>query len=196
MRHLANAAEIIAIPVAVAIGCVLPSVLMLALDSAVPIAVWLFFPLWVSLVRQAVRYVVGHVAALQKESVHLESHWWALAVVYAVPFICSVLAHGFMLWNLITQHDDQKEMTRATIKFIEIDIAFIALTVLYWLLVEAGWRVVVIMIVVSIFLGPGAGVCVGWVWRENAVDPDRSVKVVAVGARNSGESSEDTPLLR
>ena len=197
MRHLGCAAEAVAIPVAVAVGCVLPSVLMLVLDSPVAVLVWLGFPLWVSLVRQGARAAVVRV---QKErlggSLHLESdRLWTVAM-YAVPVVCSVLAHGLLIFSLITQKDDRKEMTRATIKFIEIDAAFIGLTVLYWLLVEAGWRVALVMLVTSIVLGPGAGVCLAWVYRETMVDPDRSVTVVAVGARSEAGPSEETPLLR
>jgi hypothetical protein len=198
MRHLGSVAEAVAIPAAVAVGCVVPSILMLVSDAPVAILVWLFFPLWVSLVRQAVR---ASAVRLDEEklraSVHLESSRVWLGVTYAVPVVCSVLAHGLLLWSFIAGHDDRKEMTRATTKFIEIDVAFIGLTVLYWLFVEAGWRVALVMLVASIVLGPGAGICLAWVYREGKVDPDRSVTVVAVGARPpDADPSEETPLLR
>ncbi|KAK0638604.1 hypothetical protein B0T16DRAFT_462368 [Cercophora newfieldiana] len=198
MRHLTKVAETIAIPVAVALGCVVPSIAMLILDEPVSILVWLFFPVWVSLIRQAVRKIV---LLLHTErwhaTFHLESSNIALVGMYAVPIACSVLSHGLLLWSL-AHADDRKEMTRATIKCIVIDIFFVALTVLYWLFVEAGWRPAALMVVTSALLGPGAGICIGWIYRETHVDPDRSVTVVAVGA--SGEEgnnpSEETPLLR
>lgn len=198
MRHLGSVAEAVAIPAAVAVGCVLPSVLMLVLDAPVAILVWLLFPLWVSLVRQAVRAAVVRLDGDKLgASLHLESSRVWLGVTYGVPVVCSVLAHGFLLWSLFAGHDDRKEMTRATTKFIEIDAGFIGLTVLYWLFVEAGWRVALVMLLASIVLGPGAGVCLAWVYREGKVDPDRSVTVVAVGARTpDADPSEQTPLLR
>jgi hypothetical protein len=198
MRHLGSKADGVAIPIAVVLGFVVPSVVMLVLGNAVAVLVWLFFPVWVSLIRQGIRLVVGRV---QREgwagSLHLEASRTWTGVAYAVPVLCSVLAHAWLIWSLVGGRDDRKEMTRATTRFIEIDIGFVGLTVLYWLLVEAGWRVAVVMLVASLVLGPGAGVCLAWVYRESKVDPDRSVTVVAVGARSpDADPSEDTPLLR
>ncbi|KAK4153632.1 hypothetical protein C8A00DRAFT_43450 [Chaetomidium leptoderma] len=198
MRHLAQVAETVAIPVAVAIGYVVPSLLMLVLDHPVAVMVWLFFPVWVSLVRQAVRRLVLLARDGWQSSLHLESSRLALLGVYAVPIVCSVLAQAHFIWTL-TQPDDRREMTRSTLKFIAIDAFFVGLTVWYWILVEAGWRVALVMVGASLVLGPGAGICIGWIYREQTVDPDRSVTVVAVGARRDSDDadpSEETPLLR
>ncbi|KAL2134723.1 hypothetical protein VTI74DRAFT_11043 [Chaetomium olivicolor] len=198
MRHLGKVAETVAIPVAVAVGYVVPSLLLLTLDHPATVLVWLFFPVWVSLIRQAVRRVAVAVREGWTTSLHLESNRLALLGMYAVPIVCSVLAHAHFIWSL-TQPDDRKEMTRSTLKFITIDAFFVGLTVLYWILVEAGWRVALVMVAVSLVLGPGAGICIGWIYREQTVDPDRSVTVVAVGARRDSEDadpSEETPLLR
>ncbi|KAK4185890.1 hypothetical protein QBC35DRAFT_502737 [Podospora australis] len=212
MRHLAKTAEGLAIPVAVALGFVLPSILMLTIDSSVTVLIWLFFPVWTNLIRQGIRKGVtilfpdnnsedGSGGSWQ-ETLHLESNKVALIGVYAVPILCSAAAHIFFLWSL-TQGDDRKEMTRSTVKFITIDAFFVGLTVLYWILVEAGWKVSLVMALASLVAGPGAGICLGWIYREQTVDPDRGVtQVVAVGvprrssADSSGHPSEETPLLR
>ncbi|KAK4463015.1 hypothetical protein QBC42DRAFT_199892 [Cladorrhinum samala] len=202
MRHLAGTAEAVAIPAAVALGFVVPSVLLLTLDSAATAAAWLLFPIWVSLIRQAVRKALGLVVRAGeswRETLHLESSRVALVGMYAVPVACSVLAQAFLVWNLTARPDDRKEMTRATVKFIAIDAFFVGLTVLYWILVEAGWRVALVMAAASAVLGPGAGISLGWIYREQTVNPDRSVTVVAVGAprgSDDGHTSEETPLLR
>lgn len=198
MRHLGLVAEAIAIPVAVGVGCIVPSIVMLILDEPVSILVWLFFPVWVSLIRQGVRKLV---LSLHTErwhaTFHLESSRTALVGMYALPIVCSVVSHGLLLWSLFAQADDRKEMTRATVKCIVINIFFVVLTVLYWLFVEAGWRPAAVMVLASVLLGPGAGICIGWIYRETHVDPDRSVTVVAVGASGGeGTPSEETPLLR
>ncbi|GAB1313791.1 hypothetical protein MFIFM68171_04001 [Madurella fahalii] len=197
MRHLAKVAETVAIPAAVAAGYVVPAVLMLVLDEPAAVLAWLFFPVWVSLVRRLVRRAVLAARDGWQVSLHLESNRPALLAMYAVPIVCSVLSHGLLIWSL-TQPDDRREMTRATTKFVIINAFFIGLTVVYWILVEAGWRVVLVMVGASVVLGPGAGICLGWIYRERTVDPDPRVTVVAVGARRgSGDSpSEETPLLR
>ncbi|KAK4097572.1 hypothetical protein N658DRAFT_433694 [Parathielavia hyrcaniae] len=213
MRHLGphGLAETVAIPVAVAVGFVAPALLVLVLHHPVAVLVWLLFPVLVSLVRQAVRGLAvvlsGPRSGAEGEarwwtstssgSLHLESNRRALLAVYALPVLCSVLAHGFLIWSL-TQPDDRREMTRSVLKFITIDAFFVGLTVLYWILVEAGWRVALVVAAASVVLGPGAGICIGWVYREQTVDPDRSVTVVAVGSRRDSEDtspSEETPLL-
>ncbi|KAK3325097.1 hypothetical protein B0H66DRAFT_529152 [Apodospora peruviana] len=215
MRHLTKVAEIVAIPVAVAVGYILPSILMIALNSTdsagITVLVWLLFPVWVSLIRQAIRK--GMTLFLSDDwdaSFHLESSRLALAGMYALPVLCSIVSHALFLYSFF-RPNDEKEMTRATLKFIVIDAFFIALTTLYWLFVEAGWKVALVCVAASVVAGPGAGICVGWFYREATVDPDRaSVTVVAVGTsssrRGSGNgdgsgassahSSEETPLLR
>jgi hypothetical protein len=197
-RHLAVDVEALAIPLGVAVGFMVPSVLMLVLDNPAAILVWLFFPAIVSVVRQLARDGSRLVRA-RGESLHLESHRVALAVMYSVPILCSAMAHGFLIWSLVAGNDDRQQMTRSTLHFIEVDVAFIAATVLYWLLVEAGWRLMMVVVGVSVLLGPGAGICIGWIWRERHFGTNLHVTVVAVGSQqedDGGEAGEHTPLLR
>jgi hypothetical protein len=200
LRHVRVRAEGVAVPVAVAVGFVVPAVLVLVLDSAAVVGVWLLFPLWVSLVRRAVRAVMVRVLGRERwgGSAHLEKSRAAVVGVYALPVLCSVLAHAYLIWAL-TQPDDRREMTRSVLKTMTTDAFFLALTILYWVFVEAGWRAALLMVGASAVLGPGAGICVAWVYRERVVDLDRSVTVVAVGSRRPSEDadpSEETPLLR
>lgn len=213
-RHLRVVAEVYAIPAGVAFGFVAPSVAMLVLGTPAAIAVWLFFPVYVSVVRQFVRFAVAHWWLGRERggrSHHLESSTPSLFIMYAVPIVCSVLAHVYFFINIATRRDDSRELTRSTLRFVEIDFLFIALTVLYWLLVEAGWRVALISLAASLVLGPGAGICVGWYYREHAIDPEsglvddteeggsrRSSRRGSSdgGSTTSSSSNEDTPLLR
>lgn len=160
--------EAVAIPIAVAVGFYLPSALMLAYNSPVTIGVWLFFPAYVSLVRQGVRFAVQSIRRAGPTDIHHESHWHSVALVYSLPVVLSVAAHLFVLWSL-AQRDDRKELTKLAVSFIEIDFQFIAWTVLYWVFVEAGWRVPLSMIAISILAGPGAGTCLGWLHRERVL---------------------------
>jgi hypothetical protein len=194
LRHLTVDAEIVAIPASVALGFVVPSVLMLVYDSPPFIGVWLFFPVWVSIIRQLVRAALLRYQTHERKSLHLESHRRYLMVVYAVPVLCSALAHGLLIYSAFTR-DDRKEMTRSTIKFIEIDVFFIALTVLYWLFIEAGWRVALVMMAVSVVLGPGAGVCIGWIYRETAIYHGLADDEEEEEPANERTADEETPLL-
>lgn len=197
-RHLAIT-ETVAIPTSVALGFFVPSVAVLATASPWAIGIWLFFPIYVSAVRQLVRWITKRTHFTTARHVHLESNRWSLIIVYAVPIACSVLAHIFIIWNMTTR-DDRKEMARSVVRFIEIDAAFIGLTVLYWMLIEVGWRVPLVMIASAIVVGPGAGICLGWMYRERLIHqgiPQQDELPNNVEQANSAEEpDETTPLMR
>lgn len=220
LRHLEHEAEAVAIPAGVLVGFIVPSVLMVVLGTPTTVAVWLFSPVYVALVRGAVRAVVpvlragsidpNAAEAADLRPLHLESNRTSLALVYTAPVLCSVASHVFLIWHLLARRDDRIDMTRATLGFIEIDIVFTGLTVLYWLLVEVGWRVVAVMVGVSVVLGPGAGICAGWIYRERrwhkafvkSVGRSRSSSrgssirsSIRPRSRSSGRANERTPLL-
>ncbi|KPM40803.1 hypothetical protein AK830_g5764 [Neonectria ditissima] len=195
-RHLPDT-EVLAIPIGVALGYFLPSILMLVFNSPVTIGIWLFFPVYVSLIRQAVRKIVTAVKRVDPTLIHLESNRGSLIIVYALPVLLSIAAHVFIFWNL-TQPDDRKKLTKSTLAIIEIDIQFIAVTVLYWMLVEVGWRVPMAIVVSTIVVGPGAGTCLGWVYRETLIHDDHrgDDHDEDQGSEQTGRpTDEETPLL-
>ncbi|KAM0258693.1 hypothetical protein ACHAQJ_003701 [Trichoderma viride] len=188
--------EAVAIPIAVAVGYFLPSVLMLVYNSPAVITIWLFFPVYVSLVRQGVRRIIERIRRVSPTNIHHESHWQCVALLYTLPIVLSVAAHLFVLWNL-AQEDDRKELTKLTVSFIEIDFLFIAWTVLYWVFVEAGWQVPLSMMALSILAGPGAGTCLGWLFRERLVKNGFAGSVDESSVDdNEGLVGEEAPLLR
>lgn len=194
VRCLTSQVEAWAIPIAVVVGFVVPSLAMLITNHPVSIAVWLFFPVWVSLIRYAVK-VVGVNSVVDPEPYHLESQRWPLAGVYAVPVLCSIVAHILLIVNIFSP-DDSREMTRATMRIILIDAVIIVFTVLYWILVEAGVLVSLAFIVLSVLLGPGAGLSASWVLREKAIERYPDGKHEGHDSSEEQErSNEETPLL-
>jgi hypothetical protein len=198
-RSFISRAEVCAIPLAVAIGFVVPSVLMLVLKDAVSVIVWLFFPVWVAIVHRAVGLAAVRVLK-DNGPLYLEAHTPSVTLVYAVPFATSILTHVLFIWNLF-RHNDSREMTRMALKFLGINFSFIAGTVLYWVFVESGVVPAVLFIVMSVFLGPGAALCVTWGIREKAIC-EFAVLDEETGNGSDGESDgdnstihEDTPLL-
>ncbi|KAG5979470.1 hypothetical protein E4U55_005143 [Claviceps digitariae] len=203
--------EVVAIPLAVALGFYVPSALMLAGPSPVSISIWLFFPVYVSLIRQLVRSLLTMVLHCRSPPVcHLESHIQSFVIVYALPILASLLAHVFMIVNFLAKADDRKELTRSIVKFIEIDFQYIGLTLLYWVFVEVGWRVPLAMVASSVVLGPGAGTALGWLYREKLITLDWGMlrrdsveeeeeeeedNRPRVGERRRGQVNERTPLM-
>ncbi|KAJ2987072.1 hypothetical protein NUW58_g4705 [Xylaria curta] len=195
-RSFITRADVYAIPLAVAIGFVVPSILMLVLKDAVSVVVWLFFPVWVATVHWAVKFTANLLGA--HGPIYLESHSPSVTLVYVLPFVASLLTHALFIWNLFCK-DDSRQETRTALKIIEIDFIFIIATVLYWVFVESGIVPAVLMIVFSIFLGPGAALCLTWSIREKAIC------TFAVSGEEEGSDDEsdgddstvheDTPLL-
>ncbi|KAI1747392.1 hypothetical protein F4782DRAFT_427010 [Xylaria castorea] len=196
-RSFITRADIYAVPLAVAIGFIVPSVLMLVLKDAAPVIVWLFFPVWVAAVHLAVKFAA--VKLLRDNGpLYLESHPPSMIFIYALPFIASLFTHALFIWSFFYQNDS-REMTRMALKFIGIDFVFTAVSVLYWVFVESGVVPAMLMLVFSVVLGPGAALCLTWIIRERAIcafavsgEEDRS------GEESDGDDStvhEDTPLL-
>ena len=176
-HHLRSSAEIYAIPLSIIIGYVVPCTVMLFATSPTSVAIWLFFPLWVSLARQAIRYILILLPIFpqftndESDTHHIESFNFSLTVVYAVPVLLSILSQVIIFNNLLDA-DDGSPVTRAALGFIEIDFSAIALTVFYLLLLEAGWKIFGIALVCCVISGPGTGLVVGWIMREKMKEVD------------------------
>ncbi|KAI0456841.1 hypothetical protein F5B21DRAFT_126530 [Xylaria acuta] len=196
-RSFLTRADVYGVPLGVAIGFIVPSVLMLVFKDAAPVIVWLFFPFWVAIVHLAVKFAAVKLLRVDGP-LYLESHPPSVTLVYALPFISSLLTHALFIWDLFCKNDS-RQMTRTALKVIEIDFAFVAASVLYWVFAESGIVPAVLMVVFSVFLGPGAALCLTWIIREKAIcafavfsEDDASDE------ESDGDDStvhEDTPLL-
>ncbi|KAI0552166.1 hypothetical protein F4679DRAFT_100867 [Xylaria curta] len=197
-RSFVTRADIYAVPLAVAVGFIVPSVLMLVLEDVAPVVVWLFFPLWVAAVHLAVKFAAVRLLR-DNGPLYLESHSPSMVLVYAAPFIASLISHVFFIWSFFYKNDS-RQMTRTALKLIEIDFVFTAASVLYWVFVESGIIPTVLMLVFSVVLGPGAALCLTWIIRERAIC---AFAVSGEGDDGSDEESdgddstvhEETPLL-
>ncbi|ROT34592.1 hypothetical protein SODALDRAFT_329702 [Sodiomyces alkalinus F11] len=236
-RRLETDSDALAIPIAVELGFVLPAIIMFIYHTPATIGLWLLFPVIVSVVRRAVRGIVAAIISLRRRrrrrtradatgepssssrpstrprALDLEANRLGLALVYALPVLLSLLAHVFWIWSL-TRRDDRKQMTRAVVDFLQLDAAFMLITSLYWLFVETGWKLFLYVVASSVVLGPGAGLCIGWILREKAIRAgfDEDAALVRQRGREGslqGEEGQDrqvtghdepageeTPLLR
>jgi len=157
--------DVMAVPVAMAVGYTLPCIPFLFAPTETWVFLWLFFPMYISGMRKLVRCFVPQGQTL----VHPESNMGAMVVIYAVPVLVSVIAHYALLWELAYVRDDRSAVTRAALGFIQADLGLIAVTAVYWLLVEAGGRVALLYVLVGCIAGPGTGLCVAWVAREGEI---------------------------
>ncbi|EGU85547.1 hypothetical protein HZS61_013113 [Fusarium oxysporum f. sp. conglutinans] len=167
-RHL-DPVEPPAISVGVVLGYFVPCMLFVLAPGTVSILAWLFFPAYSSIVRIAVRRllrVANPPSAAAGSNLHPESSRAAVLWLYLVPILWSVVAHWLFLYNIAIVPDDRSHTTRAALGFIIADFTAIGLSVVYWMFVEAGWRLALLSLAAGAVLGPGAGLCLAWVLRE------------------------------
>ncbi|KLU92772.1 hypothetical protein MAPG_11713 [Magnaporthiopsis poae ATCC 64411] len=198
-RNLAFAADAVVVPLSAALGFVAPSAAMLATNSPITILGLALLP--PSTLRSPATSRAGPSYAPCPSVPRPASasrrgagpSWTSMAG----PVVCSIAAHLWNLVVLIRGADGWREITRSTVEFIEIDAVFIGLTVLYWILVEGGWRLAGLMVLLSVLLGPGAGICAAWVCREWTAHAAGFVeKSGSVGPERTRGADEETPLLR
>ncbi|KOS17216.1 hypothetical protein ESCO_005936 [Escovopsis weberi] len=191
-------ADVVAITVAVALGFFAPSALMLLARTPLAVALWLPFPAYITLVQRGARLAVQRFQRAGPTSVLLERHWQAVALVYLLPAVLSVAGSVLFWWHLLARPDDRRKMTLLTASFLEINATAVAVAVLYWLFVEAGWRLPVFVVAASCVLGPGGGLCLGWLYRERLLRHGFGPRRGGDGADDDerGAAYEDTPLLR
>lgn len=162
-RHLLSLQHTYAIPFAVLLGFVLPSVLLFECPSPPVATLWNFFPIAI---------YAAHALALRflgddrQSSFHAERDVRSVVRIYAIPVTLSVLAHIYFVASWIwTQGEAQDEWGPAP-KLMLINFWAIIATYLYWLLIESSLWTVVCAVLIACLGGPGAGISVGWVLKE------------------------------
>lgn len=149
----------LAIPLSVTLGLFLPaSAMLLYPQNPLPIIAFLLFPLWISLAQRLLTQLPLPGITANK------------AAFYAPALLASTLAHAALLLTLTsTSASTTLPRTRSAMLLLELDHAAIFLAVLYWLHRETGGaqRSVARVVAVSLVLGPGAGVCVGWMYCDS-----------------------------
>lgn len=173
----------LSITLSITIGLLLPSALMLALPtSTTAIVAWLMFPLWVSLIQQ--RLTPSTPTTRHRSTSSFLPH--------AIPILFwSAAAHALLLADLLQlippATDDSASPSpssssssssasaaattaRAAMLLLEVDHAALFATYLYWTHAtspsrRAGLRAAAVAVASALLLGPGAGVCLGWLAR-------------------------------
>ncbi|KAK5631111.1 hypothetical protein RRF57_006826 [Xylaria bambusicola] len=193
MHSLTSEAEVYAIPIAVAVGYMVPSAIMLTLRNATAAMIWLIFPLWVAVIHWVVKFAA--IKLLRNNEPHcLRTHDDSMWCIYFLPSVVSFISHLAFVSNLGFM-DDSRQMTQMALKFIMINFLYTAAPVYYWVFVEVNANELLLLMVSSVLFGPGATLCIRRSVQEN--------KRWLMGIRESPEETdeddstihEDTPLL-
>ncbi|KAK0190690.1 hypothetical protein F5146DRAFT_1045351 [Armillaria mellea] len=192
-RHVLSVAEIYSIPLSVFLGFIVPSIaLFLYPDNEVLIALWQLFPVYVAILRYISRAVLLRTAPhLCVNHIHAESNNVKLLYVYGAPSVLSLLTHLLYLWHTLAPSSGvPTPEVQAALHVLVVDFWAVALTMLYWLWFEGGIRPAITALLASLIAGPGAGICVGWIMRE-----EQKVKLLRYvsGARPIERSTGQAP---
>lgn len=173
-----------AIPLSIALGLFLPATLMLLHPSApLPIILFLLFPLWVTLIQRLLRPLTSQLTWSNKTSKTL---------LFIPPVIASTLAHIIFLLSIfsspsILTPSNDDTATAAALLLLEIDHAAIYLATLYWIYIESNAKTnsVFTTLATTIALGPGAGICAGWLYDHGG----KAQKPVGRERRKGGKAT-------
>lgn len=162
-------AHSLVVPLSIALGLFLPATIMLLNPSApLPIIFFLLFPLSVTLIEYLIRRLTSQLTTQSTNKF----------LLFLPPTIASILAHITFLLSLTTttttpsthpHNDATATATDAALVLLEIDHAAIYLTTLYWIYIKTNKNIgnVLATLATTITLGPGAGICVGWLYHRD-----------------------------
>ncbi|KAK0243036.1 hypothetical protein EDD85DRAFT_313709 [Armillaria nabsnona] len=168
-RHVLSAAEMYSVPLSVFLGFIVPSItLFLHPDNEVLIELWQLFPVYVAILRYISRTVLLRtVPHLCVNNIHVESDNVELLYVYGAPSVVSLLTHLLYVWHAVVPSSGVPDpQVHAALHVLVMDFWAIVLTMLYRLWFEGGIRLATTALSASLIAGPGAGICVGWIMRE------------------------------
>lgn len=185
-RRIPVAADMHAVPVAVGLGFVAPSVLLMFRPETTVIMLWNLFPLYVSVIWHAVRHVImavervtgAHRWRKQRSSPAPSpstsdlplssdiSSWRVLLLAYGLPSIISAFSHILFIYMRLSRSEGVEGIAQDTLGVLHADFWAIIVTMIYWLAVESSLGVAALAVLAGLVGGPGAGLSVGWALRE------------------------------
>ncbi|KAK4183465.1 hypothetical protein QBC35DRAFT_393816 [Podospora australis] len=184
-HRLPNRAELLAIPVAVGLGFIVPSLaLQVWPENSVVVLFWLFFPVLVSGIYPLARDTLKTRFSQPENRSASEQEVTAsdLLALYGLPSSVSVLSHWLFLFVTYREKHypyELHEAAKVSLGILRADFWVMASTMLYWLAVEAGMSTTLWTLIGSVVGGPGAGLCLGWIMRDYGLAQEAVSKAVA-----------------
>jgi hypothetical protein len=174
----------VAIPLSVSIGFIIPSVLLVFAPSPITIILWQFFPVYVSVLLRLLNTVINK-SGLTLSSIDTTPntssssaghHGKSSLYLFSVPTLSSLISHLSLVIYPILHLSLQRrgdvpdpQLTKSALQILALNFITIYITFIYWLYVEGGVRSAASALRWTLIAGPGAGVCHGWIAREEAM---------------------------
>lgn len=200
----------LAIPVSILVGFIVPSAMLIFASSSAIVIAWQFFPLLVylslSLLRRALRSDLRP-QAISKVLTMLQAERSGKKVqriLLGIPAMISLLSHISLLVFVFSSrwlvpinpqpHDLFEDFTSSSIRLLAINYGTVYVTVIYWLYIEGGITSMLSALKWTFLAGSGAGVCSGWVVREQAMQRHATISFDAARRSLDGEFGSSVPI--
>lgn len=182
----------LAIPLSVTGGFIIPSIILIFAPSPTIVILWQFFPIYVAILFRLLTIIVSQLpptllAVSQRRSIHL---------LFTIPILLSILSHVSLIIYVFSlllsqRHDDGSPLTTSALHVLAINFLTIFITLIYWLYIEGGTSTARAGLKWTLLVGPGAGVCFGWIAREEAMRAQ-----IMMDSRIEGEERDENAAGR
>jgi len=129
-RHLFSLQRTYAIPIAIFVGFVLPSAMLIICPTPVVSGLWNFFPFTIFAVHALALRLLGGDG---RSSFHAERNVASVARIYAIPVALSILAHVYLVACWIWAKAGVQDQWGPASKLMLINFWAIVTTYFYWL---------------------------------------------------------------
>ncbi|KAI1339408.1 hypothetical protein F5Y15DRAFT_382451 [Xylariaceae sp. FL0016] len=160
-RELVSDSRSYIIPISVVLGFIVPSIALVLKPDPLIAGLWNLFPIAIYIIGSLALKLVPDGQGFR----HAESHWGSSARLYSIPILLSLSAHVYLVscW-LTTSEEGWAELP--AVKLMVTNFWTICATYLYWIFIESSPATAVLTVLTAILAGPGAGVSIGWVLKE------------------------------
>jgi hypothetical protein len=174
----------VAIPLSISVGFIIPSVLLVFAPSPITIILWQFFPLYVSILLRLLNTAINK-SSLTLSSIDTTPHTSSSSAgpqrkssvyLFSVPTLSSLISHfSLVIYSILRLSLPQRgdvptpQLTKSALQILALNFITIYITFIYWLYVEGGVRGAASALRWTLIAGPGAGVCHGWIAREETM---------------------------
>lgn len=165
-----HASAKLAIPVSVTGSFVIPSMILIFASSPTTVILWQFFPIYVAILFRLLSTILNQLPS----TLSTASQGRSKELLFTISILISILSYVSLIIYIFSllfsqHHDEANHLTTAALHVLAINFLTIFITLIYWLYVEGGTSTARAALKWTLVAGPGAGVCFGWITREEAM---------------------------
>jgi hypothetical protein len=165
-----HASAKLAIPLSVTGRFIIPLMTLIFASSPTTVMLWQFFPIYVAILFRLLSTILSQLPP----TLSAASQGRSKELLFTIPILLSILSYaGPIIYTfplLLSQHHaEASHLTTPAVHILAINFLTIFITLIYRLYVEGGTLTARAAPKWTLVAGPGAGMCFGWITREEAM---------------------------